>query len=77
MESKRVKFLKSQVAKKIALLRRVERLDSKETELFIKHEAVRRFVAIQHLRESYKHQLQDLTYSLEAVAENLVKFGEV
>lgn len=77
METRRLKFLKAQVAKKAALLKRVERLNAKEIELYTTHTAVKRYCAIQQLREQYKKQLRDITYSLEAVAEAAVNEGEV
>jgi Leu/Phe-tRNA-protein transferase len=77
MESRRLRFLKAQVAKKAALLKRVERLDEKEIELYSKHAAVKRYCAVQHLRDQYKKELRELTYSLEALAEGIVKDGEV
>jgi len=67
------KFLKKQVAKKLQLLKRVDRLTEKESLLFRRSDEVKRFVAIQQLRERYRKQLRELTFSLEALAENISK----
>jgi hypothetical protein len=76
MSQRKAQFLKDQVKKRFSLLKRIERLNEKEIELYKKRSAVKRYVAIQHLRESYIKKLKDIAYSIEAVAVALAEEGD-
>lgn len=66
-----IKFLCQQVKRRKQLLARVERLDEKALELFKNNLAVKRYVAITKLRESYGVSLKNIRYSIEDVASRI------
>lgn len=69
-------YLKKRVEQKSKLIKRMARLQQKTTELFLNNDAVKRYVAISHLRDSYVRQLRDLERSIENVACRLVQQEE-
>lgn len=67
--------LAARVARKGIVARRIARLDQKSLELFSKHAAVRRYVAIQHLRAAYGKNVNDLKSSIESLACRIAAQG--
>lgn len=62
-----------QVNQKKKLISRIFRLDEKALELFSKNTAVKRYVAIEHLREDYLNQVRDTEKSIESMACRLAE----
>ena len=61
------------VKQKKRLSLRVSRLDEKSLELFSKHSAVKRYVAINHLRSHYLNEIRDTERSIESMVCRFVE----